>query len=484
MSLNQILENTVKRLDITVGDIDCENITGNSLINELSFKTQNGDIVNLSSLPDKGIGGYRLTSDGDGTVSWVEGSGSSGIDYNGTDPVALGKIAIYGATNGKLIKESTLSDTDILNKNGDTMLGNLDLNGNALFNLRTITGNGVDSVQILNGGDGVEMFVDKARIQSVNNLELSAGTNNVSVESNLDMNNNNINNVNNIQNVNNLYVDNVFGALGIINIQSDMDLNSQILKSNEIQINNIISYNGIDDILVNSNLDLNNNEIKNCLNITTTDINTTSISSISPATSVVLGANTDLDLNGNNIIGLDTINGIQPSGGVYSNPTSNTYNGATPETNILTGTEFGTKLIPANDFKAGSLFTLKIGGQFNATNNDVFNIRVVSNFGLASETEFVNIPITITDTNLTNSYYELEIDFGIRNIGIAGTASIITNGSFDYYNTNNLKKGTGINNVNNTTFSTEIDNILGITYSTVEASVDFTIDIATITKFY
>ena len=133
MSLNQLIE-PVKRLDIIVGNIDCENITGNSLINELSFKTQNGDIVNLSSLPDKGTSGYRLTSDGDGSVSWVEGAGGSGVEYNGTIPVDIGKLAIYGGTDGNLIKNSTLSDTDILNKNGDIMLGNLDMNGKDILN--------------------------------------------------------------------------------------------------------------------------------------------------------------------------------------------------------------------------------------------------------------------------------------------------------------------------------------------------------------
>ena len=181
---------------------------------------------------------------------------------------------------------------------------------------------------------------------------------------------------------------------------------------------------------------------------------------------------------------MDTINGIQPSGGVYSNPTQNSYTGATTETDLLTGTEYGSKTIPADDFVAGSLYSLKIGGEFDATNNDVFTIRVVSNLGLGSEAEFVNIPITITDTNLTNRYFELEIDFGIRTTGITGVATIITNGSFDYYNTNNLKKGTGINNINNTTFNTEIDNTLSITYATTEASVNFACDIATITKFY
>ena len=41
-----------------------------------------------------------------------------------------------------------------------------------------------------------------------------------------------------------------------------------------------------------------------------------------------------------------------------------------------------------------------------------------------------------------------------------------------------------VNNLNNTTFRTDIDNTLAVTYATTEASVDFTCDIATITKFY
>lgn len=102
----------------------------------LQFKAQNGDTIHLSSLLSKGTSGYRLTSGGDGSVSWVEGSGtSSGVEYNGNVPVSVGKIAIYGGIDGNLIKDSTLSDTDILNKNGDTMIGNLDMNTNNITNV-------------------------------------------------------------------------------------------------------------------------------------------------------------------------------------------------------------------------------------------------------------------------------------------------------------------------------------------------------------
>jgi hypothetical protein len=316
MSLNQLI-NPVNRIDIKCDKLDCNELTGdNTLIDNLEFKAQNGDIINLSSLADKGIGGYRLTSDGDGSVSWVAGAGSSGVDYNGTDPVVIGKLAIYGATNGKLIKESTLSDTDILNKNGDTMNGNLDMNGNALFNVKTITGNGSDAIQILNGGDGVEVFVDKARIQSVNNIELSAGVNNISCESklnmnsndidsvgnievitldglqlisgtttqdlvlnngggnkikitncNLDLDNNSIENVNNIQNVSNVYVENIYGALGTINMNNEVDLGTELIKGNIAQFNNLSSYNTLDDILINNNLNLNQVELKDAKNL-------------------------------------------------------------------------------------------------------------------------------------------------------------------------------------------------------------------------
>lgn len=617
MSINHLVNpNQNPKYDLYVNNINAKKAILEEPIDTLAFKCQNGDVVNLSSLPDQGIGGYRLTSDGDGTVSWTAGAGSSGVDYNGNPVTQINKIAIYGATNGKLIKDSTLSDTDILNKNGDTMNGNLDIGNNNIENVNTarvnvfeanpsidpfsvgfnadnisfnsinLTCNGLPAQEVtwrftrqgVNYGEfGTEPntfyfgnFNNPAvntEIRGANNEKLVIDDSTLTPECrlenlNLNMNNSDIDNVSivdtgvintntitsslpdidvianidmnngNILNANDVYVDRLFSTAPATEIQVENNLrmrNNDIVDVNTIDVNTTITTPNIDtdtiqtstsgkvlfnndidlfnndilssgnikttsfsstdiktnDIDVNANLDFDNVfEIKGVTNVQTTDLNTDTLTSNTPNTEIKLGANTDLNLDGNNIIGLDLINGIQPSGGVYSNPTSNNYAGATAETDILTGTEYGSKTIPADNFVAGSLYSLKIGGEFDATNNDVFTIRVVSNFNTVNEAEFVNIPITITDTNLTNRYYELEIDFAVRTIGDAGVASILTNGSFDYYNTNNLKKGTGINNLNNTTFNTEIDNTLSVTYATTEASVDFTCDIATITKFY
>ena len=529
MSINHLIfEETKPKYDIYINDVNLEE---EGKIKNAKVEVDNNDIVDFSSLPSFGNGGQLLTSDGDGTLSWTNPTGGSGVNYNGNVPTQIGKIAIYGAVNGELIKDSTLFDTDILNKNGDTMTGNLDMSQNNIIDVndlyvdRLFTTAPATEIQVENtlrmrGNDIVDVDTIDVNndittpdiktntittntsgkvlfnndIDLFNNDILSSGnikttslsstdgkTNDIDVDANFDLQT-----TRNIKNVNILQTNEIAKTSGVAVIFDDnieMGGVYDITNCNQLEVSSITSA-VTPDINILNTLDLNNNVIENCLNITTTDLNTDTITSNAPNTEIKLGANTDLNLDGNNIIGLDLINGIQPSGGVYSNPTSNNYGGSTAETDILTGTEYGSKTIPADEFVAGSLYSLKIGGEFDATNNDVFTIRVVSNLGLGSEAEFVNIPITITDTNLTNRYFELEIDFAIRSSGVAGVASIVTNGSFDYYNTNNLKKGTGINNVNNTTFNTEIDNTLSVTYATTEASLDFTCDIATITKFY
>lgn len=128
------------------------------------------------------------------------------------------------------------------------------------------------------------------------------------------------------------------------------------------------------------------------------------------------------------------------------------------------------------------MYSLKIGGKLTCSNGDSFTIRVVTNCGLPSEAEFCSQVVQI-DGNQSNSYFELEIDFAVRSAGIAGTAEILTNGSFDYFNKTNVKKGYGFNQLNNSTFDTTIDNELCVTYQTAEVD-SFTVDVASITKYY
>ena len=534
MSINHLIfEETKPKYDIFVNNIECEDVKLQGSVEDLKFKAQNGDIIDLSSLPDHGLPSQRLTSNGNGEVSWVSGAGTSGIEYSGGEPVQIGKLAKYDATDGSLVAETSFIDSDIVLKDGSVaMTGNLDMSQNNILDVNDLyidrlfttapsteiqvennlrmRGNDivdVDTIDINNDiitpdiktdtittntsgkilfNDDIDLFnndiLSSGNIKTTSFSSTDGKTNDIDVNANFDLQG-----TRNIKNVNILQTNEIAKTSGVAVIFDDnieMGGIYDITNCNQLEVSSIASA-VTPDINVLNTLDLNNNVIENCLNVTTTDLNTDTISANAPATEIKLGANTDLNLDGNSIIGLELINGIQPSGGVYSNPTSNNYSGATAETDILTGTEYGSKTIPANDgFSAGSLYSLKIGGEFDATNNDVFTIRVLSNYNTVNEAEFVNIPITITDTNLTNRYFELEIDFAIRTTGSAGVASIVTNGSFDYYNTNNLKKGTGINNVNNTTFRTDIDNTLSVTYSTTEASVDFTCDIATITKFY
>ncbi len=65
---------------------------------------------------------------------------------------------------------------------------------------------------------------------------------------------------------------------------------------------------------------------------------------------------------------------------------------------------------------------------------------------------------------ITNDIWSLNVDFTIKQLGSAGTASIVSLGRFSYVKTNNgAVEGFGFNTVNNTTFDTTISNTLNIT---------------------
>ena len=393
MSIKHILKE--KEFDIFCKNLNTDNINITDSIDNLKFKAQNGDIIDLSSLPDHGLPSQRLTSNGNGQVSWVSGAGTSGIEYSGSEPVQIGKLAKYNASDGSLVNETSFIDTDILLKDGSvSMTNNFNMNNNSIINVFDIKTNNSIRTNIINAVTGNDIT-----------LNPSPGLN-LKISENLNM-------YNNIININDVKTDN--------------------LSSN-----------------VSSNVTMNN----------------------------------DLDLNGNNIIGLTTINGIQASGGVYSNTGGFNFSGITAETDILaSGTSYGSKNVPANGFKAGDIYTLKIGGQITCANNDTFDIRIVSNFGLPSQAVFSSFTIQI-DGAQTNGFFEIEVDFSLRSIGTAGVAVITTNGDFTYYNNTNVQKGFGISSINNTTFNTTINNELSITYATTVNISSFQIDQASLMKFF
>jgi len=154
-----------------------------------------------------------------------------------------------------------------------------------------------------------------------------------------------------------------------------------------------------------------------------------------------------------------TIEDIQGNIGLFAQTgNSNIITNTTVETSLING-GVGTLTVPANGFQVGDSFRAVFGGVMNADNNENITIRVDAG------------PIVLLDSGLQNlgssvinDVWSLNIDFTIRQIGPAGTASIVSLGSFHYTKTSNASiQGFAFNVVNNTTFDTTIPNVLDVT---------------------
>jgi hypothetical protein len=131
--------------------------------------------------------------------------------------------------------------------------------------------------------------------------------------------------------------------------------------------------------------------------------------------------------------------------------------GTTVETSLING-GVGTLSVPANGFQVGDSFRAIFGGVMTTANNQTIRIRIRTNGSVLLDSDVQPI------TNITNGIFSLNIDFTIRQLGGAGTASIVTLGSFHYSKTSNaVLEGFGFNVVNNTTFNTTINNTLDVT---------------------
>ena len=255
MSLNQIKDPILgARQDIYCRTCECSEmkIADKLEVKDLFFDAQNSDVIELSSLATHGLGGERLTSNGDGTVSWVPGAGSSGVDYSGALPVSINKLAIYGATDGLLIKDSSLDETDLLttqtkannnefsistlsltklNKSGDTMSGDLNMNSNDVKTVNAV-------------------YTD--------NLYSKAGLGNIKINNgNLDFQT-----INNIQNLNNTQTQTISSTDGVsINVQDDINMGLYDLNNvNDIRVN-ALTTNTVPNIVANNSIDMNTNDL-------------------------------------------------------------------------------------------------------------------------------------------------------------------------------------------------------------------------------
>ena len=144
--------------------------------------------------------------------------------------------------------------------------------------------------------------------------------------------------------------------------------------------------------------------------------------------------------------------------GLYAQTDNSTpVTGTTVETSLING-GVGTLSVPANAFKVGDSFRAVMGGVLNAANNQTIRIKVKAGSLVLLDSGLQPI------TNITNDIFSLNIDFTIRELGAANTASMVALGAFHYAKTSNSSvQGFAFNTVNDTTFDTTVSNTLDIT---------------------
>ena len=97
---------------------------------------------------------------------------------------------------------------------------------------------------------------------------------------------------------------------------------------------------------------------------------------------------------------------------------------------------------------------------------------------------FAQIDVQV-DGAQTAGFWEVECEFIVRAIGVAGVAAMSTNGHFSYFNSTNVSKGYGANVIEQTDFDSTIENTLMLTYTTAEASItEFRLSQVTLTKLF
>jgi len=141
--------------------------------------------------------------------------------------------------------------------------------------------------------------------------------------------------------------------------------------------------------------------------------------------------------------------------GLFAQTGSSTPVAATTSEETLIDGGIGNLSIPANFFKPGDSFRLRMGGVVSASNSEVLKVRVKSDSIVLGED-------TISFPNTSDRNWMLDIDFTIRTIGGAGVASIVCNGFFNFNNTSDILGG-GFVTIENTNFDTTIDNTLDVT---------------------
>lgn len=145
--------------------------------------------------------------------------------------------------------------------------------------------------------------------------------------------------------------------------------------------------------------------------------------------------------------------------GLFTQTANSTpISGTIIETTLVNG-GVGTLSVPANGFIVGDSFRAIMGGIINAANNQTIRVKVKAGSVILADSGVQSLSNAII-----NDVFSINVDFTIRNLGVAGVASIVSLGTFHYTKTNNnTVQGFSFNTINNTTFDTTIPNTLDVT---------------------
>jgi hypothetical protein len=117
----------------------------------------------------------------------------------------------------------------------------------------------------------------------------------------------------------------------------------------------------------------------------------------------------------------------------------------------------GSLSVPANTFKVGDSFHLKMMGHLGAKNGSALRIVIKSDGVFLADTGYIPFP------NITDKHWEMNVYFTIRQIGPATEATIMSGGMFNYtQNASTAFNGINFTSENNTDFDTTIDNTLEV----------------------
>jgi hypothetical protein len=168
--------------------------------------------------------------------------------------------------------------------------------------------------------------------------------------------------------------------------------------------------------------------------------------------------------------------------GLFSQTGTSVAVSATTVESTLINNGVGSITIPENGFSVGDSFHGVLIGHISCVGTATLHIRIKTVSGiLLGETGVMAMEAA------TNKHWKLDVNFTVRQIGVATVGSIVSGGLFAYTKNSGLNfEGVNFSIVNDTTFDTTIDNTLVITaqWNTNNAGNSIYSEIFTLNKTY